>query len=308
MFSIIGVYHGDEDPLFGPRAHQLPAVDTPDCCCSRCRQILLQAKTKRRWGPKTCSTSSWRRNADIAGMVRNPPPKPPLGALAAWSLTATKYTVEKRQPGWPQVAAMPDKYEYADVLRDYSYSFQRSIIYVGGRLAYLNEKLDEFDKKKGANLRGLTAHQRRLPGQPDTNTMGEFDVFMAEMMKEQRLYGRMILLYPVVGRIVSRADIRWPLAELVEKRNMLLSLDKVPKQLFFKSIVRTVLSKGMLDEDGLLWLNAPDEARHMSKPLPKLLVWLMYSPVGCWIVVSMLPYHTKCAYVCTSRARLMVCA
>lgn len=179
----------------------------------------------------------------------------------------TRAHFHDRQPGWPQLAAMPDKFQYMDVMRNFSYIGMRTIAYKGGRLAFLEATLDELDAKENDHWRGLTEYQKRLPGQPTSK--GNFDELMAMIIEERNEY-----------------------ADAVFRQKKLLSLYSVPDD-HWRSAVGYVLDEGMLDSEGRRWFSAPGEACFLSKPLPKLMTWLLHSRLRKLLAKLMAPLGSR---------------
>ncbi|KAK0720437.1 hypothetical protein B0H67DRAFT_187688 [Lasiosphaeris hirsuta] len=170
--------------------------------------------------------------------------------LEASLLTLTPGSDLERPLGWARLAAMPDYVNNADIFRTYSYLSVRLIQYSGGRLAFLQAKLDEYDQRENIHLRGLTGYQTRVPGCPEVQ--GEYDLLMEAMVEEYLQYTRLVSGY-----------------------KQMLQLHPVPRP-HYEDMLGPILRDNMLNMDGLMWMNSPDEACSVSKPLPKVMVWLLH--------------------------------
>ncbi|KAK3359312.1 hypothetical protein B0T25DRAFT_94126 [Lasiosphaeria hispida] len=99
-----------------------------------------------------------------------------------------RYSDDYHPPGWARLAAMPDYINNADVFRTFSYSGVRLIQYTGARLAFLNTKLDDFDRGENMHLRGLTKYQTRVPGRPESKD--EYDLLVEAYLEEYLQYSK----------------------------------------------------------------------------------------------------------------------
>lgn len=193
------------------------------------------------WRPTTYLST---HNADVAdnrrGFSGNEDSEPPLG--------------------WPRLAAMHDQFNNLCVFRDFSWVLWQLTLYKGRRLAFLSNRLRQFDRDRTEHLRGLTEYQKRLPGQ--TVAPSDYDVLMEEIERGYNEY--------------------WPLCE---RRQQLHRLHPVPREQW-EDLLRHAVERGMLDRDAYAWMDSPDEFVSPSPPPPAWVVRFVYSRVGKWIIAS----------------------
>lgn len=163
--------------------------------------------------------------------------------------------------GWPQLAAMQDQFNNMDMVRDYSYVRRRLILYSAGRMAFLCAKLREYEREHKEHSKCLTENQKRAPGNPPVLD-SKYDALMAALREEEELY-----------------------SSLCSRHREMRQLHPTPREQY-RDLLQHTISKGMLDEEGYLWMDSPDEFSSISAPPPPWVIRIVYSRFGKWLIVS----------------------
>ncbi|KAK0626721.1 hypothetical protein B0T14DRAFT_562604 [Immersiella caudata] len=158
---------------------------------------------------------------------------------------------------------MPDRIDGTDVIRNFNVLGMRLMQYTGGRLAVLQQLLDEFDKEQNG-IQNLTKYQMRLPGQ--LCEKGYYDMLVREMRTEYREYGELVRHYKEIGQLHP------------------LSYRRV------KQVFRLFLKTG-LEYASLLWINTPHEAVSFSAQPPCLMVWFADTWLGELVLGAVATSH-----------------
>ncbi|KAK0652054.1 hypothetical protein B0T16DRAFT_405288 [Cercophora newfieldiana] len=170
----------------------------------------------------------------------------------------TRRTYDSAPLGWPRLAAMPHRIYNTDIIRSFNPLGQRLIQYVGARLAFLAQKLNELDREDSGRC-DLTEYQKRLPGQPEP-AEEYYDMLVKEIAKEYLTYTKLTRRY---------ADIN--------------QLHTVPHRRY-RQVLKYILHTVGLQNDSLLWVKAPNEALSFTRPPPRLLLWLSSTNFGKWFL------------------------
>jgi hypothetical protein len=148
-----------------------------------------------------------------------------------------------------------------DMSRDFSYVWKRWELYNGGRLAFLQQELYNYEKERTDHLRCLTKNQKRPPGHPPIME-DHYDILMNDL----------------ASVLQTHASIR---AQSREMRQ----LYPVPREQY-RDLLEHMAEHGMLEREGYLYFDSPDEFSSVF-PLPPLwVIRFLYSPFGKWVIVS----------------------
>ena len=161
---------------------------------------------------------------------------------------------------------MQDQFNNMDMLRDFSYVGWRLVHYKGGRLAFLNKELRNFDKVNTKHRSGLTKNQTRPPGHPPI--LDDYDTLIIAIDEAYEEY------WVVLNRVKEARQ-----------------LHPVPREQY-RDVLEHMADMGMLGKDGYVWMDSPDEFVSFSAPPPPWVIHFLYSPLGKWIIVSTPPYSS----------------
>ncbi len=158
---------------------------------------------------------------------------------------------------------MQDRFKNMGMIRDFSYVNWRVMLDKGGRLAFLSAELRRSDKERGEHLKSLTKNQTRPAGHPPIR--GDYDDLIAACNEASKEYTAAC-------------------ARIQEMQRF----HPVPHEQY-KNLLEHMAEKGMLDKEGYVWMDSPDEFVSMSAPPSRWVVRFLYSPLGKWIIVSRTP-------------------
>jgi hypothetical protein len=143
---------------------------------------------------------------------------------------------------------MPERIDGTDVVRSFNTVGRRLIHYTGGRLAFLEQVLDEHDKEMNG-IRGLTAYQTRLPGQYVGKS--DYDLLIEEVKESYRCFGK---LSPSSPHSAPANILEGELTHLCKEINTLYPLSR-PR---YRQILQYILNTVHLSPPSLLFFNVPE--------------------------------------------------
>ncbi|KAK3378224.1 hypothetical protein B0H63DRAFT_548151 [Podospora didyma] len=166
---------------------------------------------------------------------------------------------EKHPVGWPRLAAIQQQFSNADIFRSFDYIGLRLILHAAARVAFLEDKLAGFDNDQSTTpLRSLTESQTRPPGHSHVNN--DYDTLMADLKEAYLEHTTLLCKY---------RDLR--------------QLHPVPRP-HYRDMLRCMIEEGKLDRDAYGWMKSPDEFVSISEPPHRLMLWLLYSTFGKWLM------------------------
>ncbi|KAK3684786.1 hypothetical protein B0T22DRAFT_491825 [Podospora appendiculata] len=161
--------------------------------------------------------------------------------------------------GWPRLAAMQTELANMDIFRSFEYSGVRLILHYGTRTAFLESKLDEYDRKDGRHLRSLTENQTRLPGCPAVDD--GYEALMEEIRESYLMSTELLLRYRAVRQLPAVSE---------------------PQ---YRNTLKTLIDEKMFKKEAFVYWDSPDDFRSVSKSLSAPVNWVLFSPKGQWLLV-----------------------
>ncbi|KAK3327175.1 hypothetical protein B0T19DRAFT_155430 [Cercophora scortea] len=160
--------------------------------------------------------------------------------------------------GWPRLAAMQAELANMDIFRSFDYLGVRLILHHGARTAFLESKLDEYDRKNGKHRRTLTENQTRPPGSPTVDN--GYDALMEEIRKSYLMSTELLLRYRAVRQLPAVFE---------------------PQ---YKNTLNLLIDEKMIKQDAFVYWDSPGDFRCVSKPLSAPVNWILFSPKGQWLL------------------------